>query len=72
MSTPLFCPVCDFVLGTLDDAIAFQESECCLTCQNEWGKEAKFDEPSKLPKIKEYLERRIVQTKTNLPILRFD
>lgn len=72
MSTPLFCPVCDFVMGTLDDAIAYQENQCCLTCQNQWGKEVDYSKKESLPKLKEYLEKRISQTKTILPILRFD
>lgn len=72
MSTPLFCPVCHFIMSRSEDNTSFEESNCCFSCQNNWGKNVDYSKIDVLPQYKEYLEKRLNQTKSVLPILRFD
>jgi len=34
---PLYCPVCDFMLATIDDRFAFERFSCCAWCANTWA-----------------------------------
>lgn len=72
MSTPLFCPVCEFVMNNFESTISYYESQCCFTCQNEWGKDTDYSDIESLPKYKEYIEKRYNQTKKLMPIFTFD
>lgn len=33
---PLFCPVCDLMMRTAEDAAAHRESKCCAACARKW------------------------------------
>lgn len=32
-SVPVFCPICDIMMRTADDAAAFSSASCCHTCK---------------------------------------
>lgn len=34
--TPLACPVCDLVMSTRDDLIAYARWQCCEWCERMW------------------------------------
>ncbi len=71
MSTPLFCPTCNFVMNTFNDSVSYEELGCCAACHDNWGTNVILvDKESKA--YKSYIEKRIYQTKSMLPILRFE
>ena len=36
-SIPTFCPVCEFVIKTSDDVLAYSEFQCCHECELKWA-----------------------------------
>lgn len=37
MAIPLFCPVCDMLMSSSDDALMFERYECCEACGMRWA-----------------------------------
>ena len=34
---PLECPVCHYLMATLEDTISFQHYACCSACETRWA-----------------------------------
>lgn len=41
--TPLFCPVCNFVMNSASDVEAFEIAKCCDECYIKWAQARKKD-----------------------------
>lgn len=41
--TPLFCPLCDFPMKTIEDGIAHKQSGACSPCVDKWAFRKEFD-----------------------------
>lgn len=37
-SIPLSCPVCDYLMRTVDDEKSYREFECCESCETFWAR----------------------------------
>ena len=35
---PLSCPVCDYLMRTVDDEKSYREFECCESCETFWAR----------------------------------
>lgn len=73
---PLFCPVCDFAMKTIDDSISFRDKGCCSKCDVYWSFKIGIDlrkpddHPNKLfpEEWNEYIKDREINSR---PILIF-
>lgn len=73
-SVPLFCPVCDFVMRTREDRMAFESKGCCERCALRFA-DPRLDEwaggwrPSQESIEEEKLRRRSTPMSTDLTSL---
>jgi len=35
---PIVCPVCDYLMRTLDDEKSYRQFECCESCETYWAR----------------------------------
>lgn len=40
-STPIFCPVCSFIMNSTYDEESYRDFKCCDDCSSEWARRNK-------------------------------
>lgn len=64
---PLFCPLCNVVMKTRDDAESFRNRKSCKQCANRWEEGTEIDFES--PEWEEYINTRFLEPTTIINII---